>query len=34
MCEELWNILGKENYIHEEKWPEYDESLIIKDAWN
>ena len=32
MCEELWNILGKENYIHEEKWPEYDESLIIKDV--
>lgn len=32
MCEELWSILGKENYIHEEKWPEYDESLIIKDV--
>jgi leucyl-tRNA synthetase len=31
MTEELWKILGKENYIHEEKWPEYDESLIVQD---
>ena len=31
MTEELWKILGKENYIHEEKWPKYDESLIVQD---
>ena len=31
MAEELWKILGKENYIHEEKWPKYDESLIVQD---
>jgi len=32
MAEELWNKLGNENSISEEKWPEYDESKIKEDT--
>jgi leucyl-tRNA synthetase len=32
MAEELWSILGNQNYIHEEKWPEYNEELTKRDV--
>ena len=31
ITEELWNILGHNNTISYEKWPEYDEEKIIAD---
>ena len=30
--EELWKIIGKENMVHEEAWPTYDEELTKKDS--
>ena len=27
-CEECWEIIGGKSFISDEKWPEYDESLI------
>jgi leucyl-tRNA synthetase len=30
-AEELWHSIGKEGSVHEEKWPEYDESALVKD---
>jgi leucyl-tRNA synthetase len=29
ICEEMWNILGHDNTIAYEKWPEYDEAKTI-----
>ena len=31
MCEEIWEILGKENSIFDEPWLKYDESLVVDD---
>ena len=31
ITEELWNILGHDNTITYEKWPEYDESKTVSD---
>ena len=28
ICEEVWHMLGKENFISLEKWPSYDENKI------
>jgi leucyl-tRNA synthetase len=28
LCEELWEILGKESFVSTARWPEYDESQI------
>ncbi|HKM33696.1 MAG TPA: leucine--tRNA ligase [Lachnospiraceae bacterium] len=32
ICEEIWSILGHQNTLAFEKWPEYDESLIVEDT--
>lgn len=32
ITEELWNILGHDNTISYEKWPEFDESKTIEDT--
>jgi leucyl-tRNA synthetase len=30
-AEELWCSIGKEGSVHDEKWPGYDESALVKD---
>ena len=32
ITEELWHVLGHEESIHEESWPEYDPGLIVDDV--
>ncbi len=32
MAEELWNILGNEAFISLEKWPAYDNKLMVEDV--
>lgn len=32
LCEELWQILGKEGFVSTMRWPEYDESKIDAHA--
>ncbi|HLV09476.1 MAG TPA: leucine--tRNA ligase [Halanaerobiales bacterium] len=32
MAEELWSLLGNNNYVYREKWPEYDEKALKKDT--
>lgn len=35
MAEEIWHeILGNKTYLHEEKWPEYDEAMLREDQVN
>ncbi|MFZ5987677.1 MAG: leucine--tRNA ligase [Bacillota bacterium] len=29
--EELWKAIGKEGSVHDQKWPEYDKSALVKD---
>lgn len=29
--EELWQVMGKEGSVHDAKWPQYDESALVKD---
>jgi len=31
VTEELWQILGKKDSVHNQSWPTYDKSAIIKD---
>ncbi len=31
LTEELWNQLGHEDRLYDHKWPEYDESALVKD---
>lgn len=31
ITEELWHILGKEESVHLQKWPEYDPQAIVVD---
>ncbi|WIF94437.1 leucine--tRNA ligase [Caminicella sporogenes] len=31
MTEELWHLLGNESSIHNERWPEYDSSALVKE---
>lgn len=31
LAEELWEVLGGEFSVHNQPWPEYDESLLVKD---
>ncbi|WP_432408933.1 leucine--tRNA ligase [Wukongibacter sp. M2B1] len=31
MTEELWSMLGNEESVHAEKWPNYDSKAIVKD---
>ena len=33
ITEEMWNILGHDNTIAYESWPEYDESKLIEDTY-
>ncbi|MCR5216048.1 MAG: leucine--tRNA ligase [Lachnospiraceae bacterium] len=32
ITEELWNTLGYEGRIYQQKWPEYDESKLVEDT--
>lgn len=32
LCEEMWQSIGKETSVHDERWPEYDESVLKKDT--
>lgn len=32
IAEELWQELGKEGYLADRKWPEYDKSAIVEDV--
>lgn len=32
LSEELWSLTGGEGSVHNSKWPEYDESLIVDDT--
>jgi leucyl-tRNA synthetase len=32
VCEEMWEHLGMEGSVHEQGWPEYDESALVKDT--
>lgn len=32
MTEELWKIIGNESYIHDIKWPVYDENKLVDDT--
>ena len=29
--EELWKMIGKNSSVHAQKWPEYNESALVKD---
>ncbi|TYQ15931.1 UNVERIFIED_CONTAM: leucyl-tRNA synthetase [Acetivibrio alkalicellulosi] len=29
--QELWQFIGKEGDVHDQKWPEYDKSALVKD---
>ena len=31
ISEELWSLLGGEFSIHQQRWPEYDERLLVRD---
>lgn len=31
-CEELWQSMGNEYSIHNQSWPEFDESKLVKDT--
>ena len=31
ICEEVWALLGHENSVFSQKWPEYDEKLMVDD---
>jgi leucyl-tRNA synthetase len=33
IAQELWQKLGNENLLDNEKWPEYDEKLIVEDEF-
>ncbi|MDO4745016.1 MAG: leucine--tRNA ligase [Bacillota bacterium] len=32
VTEEMWDHLGYEGSVHEQRWPEYDESALVKDT--
>ncbi len=32
VAEEMWEHLGYEGSVHEQSWPEYDESALVKDT--
>ncbi len=32
VTEELWQTMGYEGYLFEQKWPEYDEALTVEDT--
>lgn len=34
MSEELWSIMGYSFSVHEEKWPEYDESVLVEGSFS
>ena len=34
VAEEMWSDLGGEFSVHSQKWPEYDESLLVSDTVN
>ena len=34
ICEEIWEILGKNNTLAFEKWPRFDKNLLIKNNIN
>ncbi|MDA8611417.1 class I tRNA ligase family protein, partial [Candidatus Pacebacteria bacterium] len=34
VAEELWNSLGGEGSVHQQNWPEYDESVLKSDKLN
>ncbi|SHH20769.1 leucyl-tRNA synthetase [Thermosyntropha lipolytica DSM 11003] len=31
ICEELWHLIGNQNSIHLERWPEYDPEALIQE---
>ncbi len=33
VTQEIWNNLGKDTFLLEEQWPEYDESKLIEDTF-
>ena len=32
ICSELWNCLGRDCLIEDEKWPEHDEQALVRDS--
>ena len=32
VAEEMWEHLGFEGSVHDQKWPEYDEEALVKDT--
>lgn len=34
LCEELWSMLGHKETLAYEKWPEYDEKLVVDSTFN
>lgn len=32
VTEEMWDHLGYEGSVHDQQWPEYDESALVKDT--
>jgi len=32
-AEELWQVIGREGSVHEQKWPKYDTDALVKDEW-
>jgi len=33
LSEELWEMLGKDNSIHDQSWPEFDPSVLIEEEY-
>lgn len=31
ITEELWELIGEEGSVHSQKWPEYDQKVLVKD---
>ena len=31
ICEEMWKQIGCDGYVHDQKWPEYDEKALVLD---
>ena len=32
MCEELWSMMGQEGLVSTQKWPDCDESALVRDT--
>lgn len=32
ICEEMWEHLGHDSFIYNQKWPEYDEKALVRDT--